>query len=138
MNHHHGMQADERFGVTVTGTHDFDEDGYSNELTAADISALVAWQATLEPPVQAVPDNAQWEQAAIDGKAAMEAYGCLSCHRTSLPLDSLKFHDPGPLDAVGTLSANDVAAPAVYDMSELYWAKSLPRNASGQVLVPLI
>jgi len=137
MNHHHGMQADERFGISVTGTDDFDKDGYHNELNAGDVSALVAWQATLEPPVQKVPSGIGWAQAALQGESAMQSYGCLECHRSSLPLDSLDFHDPGPLDAVGTLSSSDVASPAVYDLATMFWASSLPRNEAGQILVPL-
>ena len=50
MNHHHGMQATERFGSRWTGESDFDEDGHPNELSPSDISALVAWQATLPAP----------------------------------------------------------------------------------------
>ncbi len=137
MNHHHGMQADERFGMAVTGTDDFDGDGYFNELSPGDISALVAWQATLEPPVVETPENSDWIAAAQRGKEAMGAYGCLECHRSTLPLDSLDFYDPGPLDVVGTLSINDVEEAAIYDLSLLHWAASLERNDSGQVLVPL-
>jgi len=99
MNHHHGMQAVERFGSTVTGLDDFDGDGYSNELLAGDISALVAWQAMLEPPVQKIPDNEDWANAIVRGESAMESYGCFACHKQSLPLSSLDFLDPGPVVA---------------------------------------
>jgi len=137
MNHHHGMQADERFGLAVTGSDDFDGDGYENELSAGDVSALVAWQAMLEPPVQEVPEDEAWVSAALRGKAAMKDYGCTACHRESLPLESLDFLDPGPLDVVGTLSSKSVEEPAIYDLSLTYWAEQLPRNEAGHVLVPL-
>ncbi len=137
MNHHHGMQADERFGLKVTGTDDFDEDGYKNELNAGDVSALVAWQAMLEPPVKNTPSDAAWVEAASRGNQGMQSYGCLECHRSALPLESLDFLDPGPLDVVGTLSSNSVESPAIYDLSLTYWADSLPRNEQGYVLVPL-
>ncbi len=47
MNAHHGIQASERFGPRWTGTDDFDADGVAAEMTPGQISALVAWQATL-------------------------------------------------------------------------------------------
>ena len=70
LNHHHGMQADERFGARWTGTDDFDGDGKSGEISAADISAMVAWQATLPAPVQMIPAVAGWAEAADRGPEA--------------------------------------------------------------------
>ena len=55
----------------------------------------------------------------------------------ALPLASLKFVDPGPSDMAGTLRTADVAEPAVYDIGLYEWAKQLPRNEKGEVLVPL-
>lgn len=136
-NHHHGMQATERFGARWTGEADFDEDGMSAELSSADISALVAWQATLRPPVVAKPENAEWQAAAKSGENAFEQIGCAQCHMPALPLNSLQFDDPGLFDVAGTLQTYQVEAPATYDLTMLDWAQSLPRNAEGQVLVPL-
>lgn len=136
-NHHHGMQATERFGIRWTGEVDFDEDGYKTELSPADISALVAWQATLRPPVQTESENALWKEAAIQGEAKFNDLGCASCHMPSLPLNSLQFDDPGIFDAAGTLQSYQVKSPATYDLGMLEWAKNLPRNDAGQVLVPL-
>src|SRR6202007_2225401 len=45
-NHHHGMQAEERFGLNT----DPDGDGFSNELTTADLTAVSIFQATLPVP----------------------------------------------------------------------------------------
>jgi len=45
-NHHHGMQSEERFGAGV----DADGDGFGNELTRADITAVSLWQASLQVP----------------------------------------------------------------------------------------
>ena len=50
LNVHHGMEASERFGVRWTGTHDFDESGVPDAVTPGDVTALVAFQATLPPP----------------------------------------------------------------------------------------
>ena len=137
MNHHHGMQASERFGMRWTGSDDFDEDGHLSELGEGDVAALVAWQATLPPPVQQVPDNAAWVEAAARGRDQFAALGCNACHIEALPLRSLQFADPGPADAAGTLSAAQVEQVAVYDLALFDWAKSLPRNDQGEVMVPL-
>ena len=49
-NHHHGMQAVERFGKARTGTDDFDQDGVPDELTVGDITAATIFQAALNTP----------------------------------------------------------------------------------------
>lgn len=136
LNHHHGIQPDERFGTRWTGEADFDEDGVDNEMSADHVSALVAWQATLPPPSPFVPDNAAWREAAARGSDVFDAIGCASCHVRALPLQSLQFADPGPYDTAGTLRAGEVEG-AVYDLSLLDWAADLPRNADGHVMVPL-
>ena len=71
LNIHHGMEAVERFGVRWTGSHDFAESGVPDAVTAGDVSALVAFQATLPPPtVKAdLPDD--WRAAAKAGAEAI-------------------------------------------------------------------
>ncbi len=137
LNHHHGMQSDERFGTRWTGSADFDEDGHKNEVTSADISALVAWQATLPTPTKIVPQQADWKDASANGERLFSDFGCNACHKTSLPLRSLKFQDPGPFDVSGTLNNRQVKTAATYDLKLLKWAKSLPTNSKGETLVPL-
>lgn len=137
LNHHHGMQAVERFGDRWTGEKDFDEDGKNDEISAADISALVAWQATLKTPVQRTPSDKNWRNAAQEGEAVFSDIGCATCHIKSLPLRSMKFLDPGPFDVSGTLNGPQVKTSATYDIELLDWAKSLPRNKDGEVMVPL-
>jgi cytochrome c553 len=137
MNHHHGMQPVERFGPRWTGEADHDGDGFADEIRAADISALVAWQATLEPPARITPEDTTWRDLAATGSQNFDAFGCATCHIRTLPLDSLSFADPGPLDTAGTLKDRDVAEPAVYELEFLEWAKTLERDDQGRVLVPL-
>ena len=137
LNHHHGIQPDERFGVRWTGEDDFDEDGKANEFNIAQVSAVTAWQATLEPPEQLKPDNAAWRAAAERGSAKFDEIGCNTCHIRALPLDSLQFADPGPYDVAGTLRTGDVSEPAVYDLELRKWINQLERNDKGQVMVPL-
>ncbi|QKV17485.1 di-heme oxidoredictase family protein [Oricola thermophila] len=136
MNQHHGMQAVERFGERWTGESDFDEDGHADELTEGDISALVAWQATLPPPVIEVPDDPAWRKAAARGSAVFDEIGCNACHVRALPLDSLEFSDPGPYDAAGTLREGEIKG-AIYDLSLSDWADRLERNEKGQWLIPI-
>lgn len=137
LNQHHGMEANERFGARWTGTDDFDRDGVTGEITDGDVTALDAFQATLPPPLQQMPDDPAWRKAAARGRAVFAEAGCTGCHRPSLPLDSLVFEDPGPLDMAGTLRAADVRAPLQLDLGLLDWAATLPRDDKGRVLVPL-
>ncbi|MFT6640267.1 MAG: hypothetical protein ACJAUZ_001264, partial [Flavobacteriaceae bacterium] len=136
LNHHHGMQASERFGPRWTKSSDFDEDGIEREITPGDVSALVAWQATLAPPVQTPPDDQRWAAAALKGQKTAENIGCLSCHMSYLPLKSLSFSDPGPLDAAGTLRTGEIAN-TVYDMALLEWSKTLEKDDNGFYKIPL-
>lgn len=136
LNHHHGIQAPERFGPRWTGEDDFDGDGFTRELSDIDVSALVAWQATLAPPAVSIPESDDWKTAASQGEKLFKAIGCDSCHKPYLALNSLDFHDPGPVDAAGTLRLNE-AQQQVYDLALLDWADALPRNDQGQYLVPL-
>jgi hypothetical protein len=48
MNRHHGMQADERYGVGA----DADQDGIADELTIGDITAVTIFQTGLHVPVE--------------------------------------------------------------------------------------
>lgn len=137
LNAHFGMEAEERFGKRWTGTEDFDQDGVANELTPGDISALVAFQASLPVPVTQTPKDKRWVEAAARGNAVFDALECSSCHIRELPLKSAIFTDPGPYDAAGTLSEKDVDEPVAYDLSRLAWAGSLRRDRNGNILVPL-
>ena len=136
-NAHHGIQAEERFGARWTGEADFDEDGVAAELTAGDVSALVAFQAALAPPDRFAPSDESWRAAADAGATLFERWGCADCHRPALPLTGLRFADPGPYDTAGTLRAADVGAAIILDLGALDWVAKLPRNAAGDVLVPL-
>lgn len=137
LNHHHGMQAVERFGKRWTGSEDFDEDGVPNELTEGDVSALVAFQATLPIPLQRPVDDPTWQRAAKSGEEVFQTLGCAECHRPALPLRRLKFSDPGPYDMAGTLRATDVSAPVEIDLEPLAIAAGLDQTADGDWLVPL-
>ena len=137
LNHHHGIQAMERFGRRWTGEDDFDGDGVVDEMSDGDIAALVAWQASLAPPTSRADLPERWREAGARGQGHFETFGCASCHRATLPLDSLVFRDPGPVEAAGTLRETDVEHPLAYDLSLIPWAATLKRDTQGRWLVPL-
>ncbi|MEO0977502.1 MAG: di-heme oxidoredictase family protein [Pseudomonadota bacterium] len=137
MNAHHGIQPTERFGPTWTGTDDFDADGFTAEMSAGQISALVAWQATLPAPTRRDGLPEIWQNASAKGERTFGEIGCAACHKPSLPLDALVFHDPGPYDTAGTLRQSDMDEPLALDLASLDWVKALPRDDKGRVLVPL-
>ena len=139
LNHHHGMQAEERFGSRWTGDDDFDEDGYNNEISDGDVSALVLWQASLAPPTIKTDLPEAWQSAASRGRAEFDQLGCSACHMPNLPLESLVFADPGPLDLAGTLSSGELGIDqnAFYDLALMDWAEQLEKDDQGRYLVPL-
>src|SRR5260370_15091834 len=77
-NHHHGMQAEERFGLNA----DPDDDGFTNELTVADLTAASMFQATLAVPGRMIPNDAAVERANLMGEAVFNKIGCATCHAT--------------------------------------------------------
>jgi mono/diheme cytochrome c family protein len=87
-NHHHGMQAEERFGLNA----DPDGDGFANELTTADLTAVSIYQATLAVPGRVIPNDPAIEDANLRGEVLFDKIGCATCHAT-LPLTS--HNNPG-------------------------------------------
>jgi hypothetical protein len=102
----HGVQAEERFG---TGE-DQDADGYANEVTIADVTAISVYQATLPVPGQVIPRQHHIESAIVLGEQLFESVGCSNCHVSSLPLTSAgaTFTEPGPYNPSTTLQLSDV------------------------------
>ncbi|HYX51949.1 MAG TPA: di-heme oxidoredictase family protein [Candidatus Limnocylindrales bacterium] len=93
-NQHHGMQSSERFGLG----NDPDGDGFSNELTRADITAVTIYQAVMAVPGRVIPNDPEVEQAVFNGEKVFEKIGCSSCHVSKLPLNNQGwiFTEPGP------------------------------------------
>lgn len=137
LNHHHGIQASERFGAQWTGTADFDGDEVKDEISNGQVSTIVAWQATLKAPARKNDLPELWSTAAARGEKLFSDIGCASCHRPSLPLESLKFTDPSPVENAGTLRLSEVGEPITIDFETFEWVKTLERDAEGRVLVPL-
>jgi hypothetical protein len=100
MNHHHGMEAVERFGVARTGTVDFDEDGVPDELTVGDITAVTIFQAALPVPGRVI--SRAMGDAINQGELLFNVIGCAGCHVPVLVLNNPVFCEPNPLNPPGT------------------------------------
>lgn len=100
-NHHHGIQSTERFGLDT----DPDGDGFTNELTRADVTAVSVWQATLQVPGRVIPSDPVIERAVLAGEKAFERIGCADCHIPQLPLDKngWVYSEPNPFNPPGNL-----------------------------------
>jgi len=137
LNIHHGMEAVERFGVRWTGSHDFADSGVPDSVTLGDVTALVAFQATLPPPTVKTNLPEDWRIAAAEGARRFDALGCGSCHMSILPLKSMTFTDPAPYDMAGTLRAGEVKQGIAIDLSRQPFARTLKRSEKGEWLIPL-
>lgn len=135
LNHHHGMQAVERYGVRRTGARDFDRDSVEDELSSGDITALVLFQATLQPPRQIPPTDQTRNQAVAGGEKVFGDIGCASCHRPALVLHNPVYTEPGPYNLEGTLRLGEASRPIAVDLTALPWGKPLERSPEGGVIV---
>lgn len=105
MNHHHGMQSTERFGFDT----DPDGDGFTNELSVADITAASLFQAAMAVPGRVIPDHPEVEAAVALGEQRFEEIGCADCHVPALPLDDdgWVFTEPNPYNPAGNLQVGE-------------------------------
>jgi di-heme oxidoreductase (putative peroxidase) len=105
LNQHHGIQSTERFG---TGT-DPDGDGIVNEMTRADVTALVAYQAVLPVPGQVIPNDHEIESAIQNGEKVFVRIGCAECHIRALPLGkrSWTYTEPNPYNPATNLRTGE-------------------------------
>jgi hypothetical protein len=132
-NHHHGIQMTERFGA---GT-DPDGDGFSNEMTRADVTAASVFQATLAVPGRVIPRDSEVEEAVLLGEQLFAQIGCNGCHVERLPLTNggWVFTEPNPFNPAGNLRPGDAPALAV-DLN----SKDLPgprlKEEKGVTYVP--
>jgi cytochrome c peroxidase len=137
MNHHHGMEAVERFGVgqkdnqsNPIATNDFDGDGVPDELTIGDITAVTIFQAFLNIPGQMMPGEPERAQAALQGEQLFNQIGCDSCHVPALVLNDTKFCEPYDQNPPGTLS--DQAQKVCFDLTNHGPGPRLVHQADGK------
>jgi len=134
-NHHHGMQSEERFGLNA----DPDGDGFTNELTVADLTAVSMYQATLSVPGRVIPNDPAVEQANLAGEAVFNKIGCATCH-ASLPLTAGNnpglsgqpgwiYFEPNPYNpATGPNAPNLQLGPTNYPVSAAALTVDLTSN----------
>ena len=130
-NLHHGLQAEERAGSDI----DADQDGVPNELTIADITAIILFQATLEAPIFLEPKNEASKEKVNRGDWVFSDIGCAVCHRPYLELESPIYREPNPFNPAGTLS--DYPIPDIYDidLTKNLSTNSVTRSREGTILV---
>jgi cytochrome c553 len=133
MNHHHGMQPVERFGIEQTGTRDFDQDGVEDELTIGDITAATLYQAALAVPAQVLPADPARRAAVRAGRRLFRNAGCASCHKMSLVLNSPMFCEPYGRNPPGTF--NDTSRAYCFDLTKAGETPLLRRSRDRKIRV---
>ena len=128
------MQTSERFG---DGT-DPDGDGFADELTRGDVTAVTLFQATLPVPGRVIPRDPRIARAVRRGQAAFEAIGCTDCHRPTLSLTtaSRSFSEPNPYTPPGNLQAGEAPELLVDLADPRLPPPRLRPNRDGTVDVP--
>ncbi len=124
-NHHHGIQAVERFGIgqrdnkgMLITTRDFDEDGVPDELSVGDITAATIFQAAMNVPGRVIPSDPVRQLAAQRGEELFALIGCTDCHKPSLVLRTRNFSEPNPFNPAGNLRPQDVTKPYNFDLTK--------------------
>jgi mono/diheme cytochrome c family protein len=133
MNHHHGMQAEERFDLNPEKSRDFDEDGIVGELTIGDITAVTIYQAALSIPGQVLPAEREDREMITAGEKLFELVGCTSCHIPEMKLESRFFIEPNENNPPGTFS--DSSQTFSFDMTEEGGQPRLEKSADGGAIV---
>lgn len=105
LNHHHGIQTTERFGIDT----DLDGDGVNNEMTRADMTALTIYQAVMQVPGQVIPNDPALESAIANGEKVFTQIGCAVCHIPALPLSKRNwtYTEPNPYNPATNLRAGE-------------------------------
>ncbi len=133
-NHHHGIQSTERFGKDT----DPDGDGVTNELTRADVTASVVFQATMAVPVRVIANDPEIREAVLIGEQRFSSIGCASCHVPRLPLDKKGwiYTEPNPYNPAGNLRLNEAPTLSVDLSSDDLPQPRLKHDKNGIVWVP--
>jgi len=132
-NHHHGIQSTERFGLDT----DPDGDGFKNELTRADVTAVSVYQAVLQVPGRVIPRDPDIERAVLLGERAFERIGCGTCHVPRLPLNNQSwiYTEPNPFNPPGNLRSGETQTLKVDLSSDLLPQPRLRPDSSGTIWV---
>lgn len=138
MNHHHGMQAEERFDLNPAKgfNPDFDNDGVERELTIGDQTAISIWQAQLSTPTQVIPKGKAAQGMVKHGEMEFDNMGCTSCHTPEMVLNTRDFVEPNPFNPPGTCSNADEGCPDYsFDMTKAGDQPRLEKGPKGTAIV---
>lgn len=138
MNHHHGMQAEERFDLNPDKglDPDYDADGVERELTIGDITAISIWQAQLSTPRQVVPKDSEAKAQVKLGEELFSDIGCAGCHVPELTLESRYFVEPNPFNPPGTCAGAEDGCPEYsFDMTRQGDRPRLQKGKNGTAIV---
>jgi hypothetical protein len=133
MNHHHGMQAEERFDLNPEKGRDFDGDGVTEELTIGDLTAISIFQAALGTPGRALPADRAERKIVDQGEALFNQIGCTSCHVPEFRLENRLFVEPSPFNPPGTFSESDQSFS--FDMTKLGEKPRLEKATGGGAII---
>jgi hypothetical protein len=133
-HHHHGIQSTERFGH---GT-DSDGDGFRDEMTRADVTAVSVFQATLPEPGRVLPREPEVQTAIQLGEARFSSIGCARCHVPALPLSAQGriYTEPNPFNPPGNLQPGEAREFSIDLSDERLPQPRLQPDEAGTVHVP--
>ncbi len=144
LNHHHGIQSEERFGVDNrynVAEHfrpDVDDgDDVKIEVTRADVTALTLFQAAMAVPGRVIPRDPEVEVAVDMGEHLFKQIGCTTCHVPELPIDheGWLYSEPSPYNPFGHLRMGD-AQTFVLNLNRPDLPKPRLHAQGGVTMVP--
>ena len=138
MNHHHGMQAEERFDMNPAKgfNPDFDNDGVERELTIGDLTAISIFQAQLGTPGLVKPEAKAERKQVRRGIQVFNDIGCGGCHMPEMVLDTRYFVEPNPYNPPGTCAgAADGCPEYAFDMTKEGEGPRLEKGPHGTAIV---
>jgi CxxC motif-containing protein (DUF1111 family) len=117
---------------------DPDGDGFVNEMTRADVTAVSIFQATLSVPGQVIPRDRAVEAAIRLGESRFSEIGCAVCHVPSLPLTNQgwMYTEPNPFNPPGNLRPTEAPSFSVDLTSDRLPQPRLKPDKNGIVHVP--
>jgi CxxC motif-containing protein (DUF1111 family) len=116
---------------------DADGDGFVNELTRADVTAVTLFQATLPVPGRVISRDPEVRAAMLNGEKKFVVIGCVNCHVPSLPLTHKGriYSEPNPYNPPGNMRVGDAPTLSV-DLTSDDLPKPRLNPVNGVVYVP--
>ncbi len=135
LNHHHGMQAEERFDLNPSAGFDADHDtdGIRRELTIGDVTTVTLHQAALAVPGRVLPSDPEALGRVRQGEALFADIGCATCHVPHMLLHSAQFVEPYSRNLPGTFA--DAGRAITLDLTRDGEAPRLERALGGGAIV---